>query len=1666
LTGNGFPDLVDVDQSGLYSNSFSPENVDVYHNNHIFGADFQGGLGNPSSFRAGDTPDSGGYDVALGDFDGRHYVNGKPILDLAVAGNFGVSILMNDGPDFNGNPTFGSPQDYGGGGFYVTVGDFTGNGKTDLLQTGGEPPIVLLGNGDGTFQTYQKISTDESWAGQAVVGDFDGRHYANGLPILDFATTGGLGVNVYMNKGGSTLAFLPPVSYAAGLNPSSLTVGDFRGDGKLDLAVANQDSNNVSVLLGNGDGKFQPAVNYAVGSDPLSIGVGDFNGDGKLDLAVANDGSGNVSVLQGTGKGTFLKAQNFAEVFPSPNSSNIAPTGGTDYYALAVADFGGTGYSGVAVASFLDGQISVMEGVGTSLFQPAVQLPVGYARGGVATGDFNGDGKADIAFSSVLDHVGITGPVQVFPGNGDGTFSSPINSSVTLADLPAVGDFNGDGKLDLVTTSDPYNEVGELNVLLGNGDGTFRSSCSLDFGDNVRSVAVGDFNGDGKLDLAVSLGGNTHENFDARVAIYMGNGDGTFGILQNGTYIPNQTYDLGQGIPLVRVGDFNGDGKLDLVVNGILTVSVNKTEVEGYRVLLGNGDGTFQSPVSGGSVGSWVAVGNFDGRHYANGQPILDLVTTVGNGVNVSLGNGDGTFQNPVFYPLPASMVMQNSPISFPISPLAVGDFNGDGNLDIAVLCGTADTSYVVCMLLGNGDGTFQGPYVDLAGGDQIAAADFTGDGRSGIVTNTGNLLLPYPRHMSLDNASVAEHQPVGTLVGTFSTATDDPNNFFTYQLVRGTGGADNADFSIDAQGHLHTAASFDYATRSSYSIRVRSTDIVGDISEQVFTIKVTPMIATIQVTGYGVPYDGNPHTATGTATGQGGVDLSTYLTLTGATHTAAGTYTDTWTFHDRTGVYEDAHGTVSDTISRVNAILSITGASVPYDGKAHPATATATGVESSSPANLTSALHLFYSTDGGNTFSSSAPVNVGTYEIYYTFDGNANYNAVSTRTDSGQAIVLSPVNAGVQVTGYSVPYDGHSHTASSSATDVNGNALPASDFNLTATTHTAAGSSSDSWTFHDPSGNYQDASGTVSDSISPVALTITASNAAKVYGTLETFSSTAFTETGLVNGDTITGVTETSTGAPASVAVGTYDIVPSAATGTGLGNYTITYVNGTLTVTPAPVSAGIFTWTGVTSGDWFVASNWSTEAVPGPADTAVIKGASFSPVLSVDTTVGGLVVNSGSLTLFANLTDSGIFRQTGGFVLLGPSQLQVAGDVTRTGGTMTSTTGTLVLDGTAGQKLTDTSFTHVPNLVISNTSAAGVTLPGGSNVSTSSVTLNAGSTLTLLQGAAAAFLFDSGTFTDNGKIVLSQLSPNGGNVTALIKVRGLMDFGTGNTFDLSIFPAAANAVYTFVTYGSLTGEQGAVTLHGNLPFDAYAGAGTGALTVSLNSLGTTDTWLGGADRDFANPANWSTGAVPSPNDRAVIRNAPFDPILSANAALGSLQVSGGFLTLDAVLTVTGTYSQSAGFLAFGADADQLRIAGDVTRTGGVFLGTAGTVVFNGAAQSVRDTSGHSFGWNFVVNSGTTVTVQQGSVVSVGNDFTNNGTVNMSMAVPSSAPPLVIGHNLVEGPGSVFNLTLGNPSAGLVYIFLTFGGSEISGATFNANAGTVHHNGNNISVAT
>jgi hypothetical protein len=335
----------------------------------------------------------------------------------------------------------------------------------------------------------------------------------------------------------SSIVLSSPLDFGAGAGPGSVVTGDCNGDSKLDLVVSNSDDGSISVLRGNGDGTFQSAGSYGAGSSPISLAVGDFNGDGKLDLAVANYGTNYASVLLGNGDATFKGAVSYGA--------------GSSPVSVAVGDFNGDGKLDLVVANQNSNNVSVLLGNGDGTFQAAVDYGAGSTLDWVTVGDFNGDGRLDLAVANYGSNN-----ISVLRGNGDGTFRTAVNYRAGLGpDSVAVGDVNGDGKPDLIVANNCVSSNcanGSVGVLLGNGDGTFRTAVNYGVGANPGSMAAGDFNGDRKLDVAVV-------NFSTgKVNVLLGNGDGTFQAALN--------FGAGFEPRSIAVGDFNGDGRLDLAV--------------------------------------------------------------------------------------------------------------------------------------------------------------------------------------------------------------------------------------------------------------------------------------------------------------------------------------------------------------------------------------------------------------------------------------------------------------------------------------------------------------------------------------------------------------------------------------------------------------------------------------------------------------------------------------------------------------------------------------------------------------------------------------------------------------------------------------------------------------------------------------------------------------------------------------------------------------------------------------------------------------------------------------------------------------------------------------------------------------------------------------------
>jgi len=351
--------------------------------------------------------------------------------------------------------------------------------------------------------------------------------------------------------------------------------------------------------------QFEPRSASPVTSSPISVAVGDFNHDGKLDVAVATFG-GEVAVLLGRGDGTFRPA-----VYYATTSAN----------SIAVADFNDDDNLDLAVADRLGQNISILLGNGDGTFQsPVPYTTTGTEPTSVLVGDFNNDGKLDLL---VCDSP----YVSVLLGNGDGTFQAPIDTTPSVQPLGiAMGDYNDDHKLDFASVGGS-----SVAIFLGNGNGTFTSGASYPAGTAPESLAVGDFSHNGKLDLAVA------DALGSKVIVFVGNGDGTFEA--------GESYFVPFPYP-IETADLGGDGRLDL-----MTPASGSGLTRAVSILTGDGDGTFQTPVSypAGEEVFFVAAGDFNGDHKTD----LVVADYGGNDVGVLLNTGVVSFSptTPLLFP-------------------------------------------------------------------------------------------------------------------------------------------------------------------------------------------------------------------------------------------------------------------------------------------------------------------------------------------------------------------------------------------------------------------------------------------------------------------------------------------------------------------------------------------------------------------------------------------------------------------------------------------------------------------------------------------------------------------------------------------------------------------------------------------------------------------------------------------------------------------------------------------------------------------------------------------------------------------------------------------------------------------------------------------------------
>jgi len=662
---DGIPDLAVANQGNV------PQSPPLFGSVSVLMGNGDGTFSDTQDYDTGTGPSSTDAD----DFDGDDE------LDLVTADkglyvsgeNASVSLLFG-----NGDGTFQDARNFtvGHSPVFVAAGDLDQDDIPDLVVVDrGESPefqrkvLVLIGNGDGTFQEEQSLDAGDKPVSVAL-GDLNADH----IPDLAVADRGESpyavrGVSILLGNGDGT--FQEERTYEAGANPASIMIEDLDGDDTPDLALVNRGEEylgeervsrgEVSVLLGNGDGTFQAAQNFASGFQSVSLAVGDLDHDENPDLAVANFGqahtAGNISVLVGNGDGTFQEARDFAAgLFP---------------FWVVMGNLDEDDNLDLVVANSQGGNVSVLLGDGDGGFDSVPSYGTGQEPVSIVAGDLDGDTSLDLVVANEQSN-----DISVFLNNGDGTFGSDRNRGV--GDMPssmAIGDLDKDNNLDLAVANA---SEGNVTLLLGNGDGTFQEDRYVETGNGPVSVAIEDLNNDNNPDLVV-----VHST-DKDVAVFPGNGDGTFQAAQK--------YTVEGGPGSLALGDLNGDGFPDLIVTtGYVDVD---NELGGVTVFLNDGIGAFpivQGYVTGDEPSS-AALGDL------NGDLHVDLVVAnkgfwddLGH-VSVFPGNGDGTFQEKIDY-------------DAGINPrsVALGDMDGDEDLDIAVAVSTD-----VSVLFNNeGNGTF-----------------------------------------------------------------------------------------------------------------------------------------------------------------------------------------------------------------------------------------------------------------------------------------------------------------------------------------------------------------------------------------------------------------------------------------------------------------------------------------------------------------------------------------------------------------------------------------------------------------------------------------------------------------------------------------------------------------------------------------------------------------------------------------------------------------------------------------------------------------------------------------------------------------------------------------------------------------------------------------------
>lgn len=686
--------------------------------------------------------------------------DGHPdILYLPANLSSGPHLLLGKGDGTFGTDTILTVPS---GSLYRTfaIADVNRDGRPDIIlvstNTFTSSVVVLLGNGDGTFQPGivsagpTAVSLYPVFDSPIGVADFNG----DGSLDLVIADSQNNMLTTLIGDGAGHFAL--KTTWHDNYNPSDIHVADLNHDGKMDFVVHGFLAARAEVYIGDGDGTFQSGVVYAGPNNIDSVLLKDMNSDGVLDLVVTTSDNA-VAILPGNGDGTFSNT--------SMGGQSLGHLGGT---LVDVEDLNGDGILDIVAATH--NGICVAKGMGGLTYTSFSEYPVGPFPYTAAYADLNGDGKTDFIVAVGQGVVSPSEGIGLLFGNGDGTLQAADSYDVGHEVVSiALGDVNGDGIADLA--------VGVFDatprILLGKSDGTFTvtpdTSQTVSTLNSPNNAAVGDFNGDGKLDLLTS---------HYQAYLQLGNGDGTFGNA-------NVIAAAGSNLSYSLAADFNNDGRTDFAVAGteflvsqpdgtykvtslagtggkIVFGDVNHDgkidAIEGelgssaFAVMLGNGDGTFtlaHTYPTAYAQSADIAIGDIDG----DGNLDIVLPTMPGvNSVQLVFGNGDGTFAPPISYPTP-----------HPVLTVGIGDLNQDGKADLIL----SDTN-ILTVMHGIGNRSFDSGTDYLAGDGPSypIVADVNGDGAP-------DLLFANYDNNEVDTATVLLNR--GGTRGTINTVPPQP---------------------------------------------------------------------------------------------------------------------------------------------------------------------------------------------------------------------------------------------------------------------------------------------------------------------------------------------------------------------------------------------------------------------------------------------------------------------------------------------------------------------------------------------------------------------------------------------------------------------------------------------------------------------------------------------------------------------------------------------------------------------------------------------------------------------------------------------------------------------------------------------------------------------------